>query len=127
MPTHTEDSTSQYMNHAPADLDPQRDLPEGFFDFLLPLHKQFTPRQRKLAAKRKEVLQKSHQGQPPVYLPASEATTSDWYIVVPEWCADQRNQMTGPADDAELTVKLLNSGSPAVKCWTLKIPRPTRG
>src|SRR6202011_4662597 len=30
------------------------------------------------------------------------------------WCADQRNQMTGPADDGELTVKLLNSGSPAV-------------
>ncbi len=33
---------------------------------------------------------------------------------MPDWCADQRNQMTGPADDAELTVKLLNSGSPAV-------------
>jgi malate synthase len=114
MPTHTEDSTSQYVNFAPAELNPQRDLPEGFLEFLLPLHRQFTPWQQKLAAKRKEVLQRSHEGHPPDYLPASEATTSDWQIDVPDWCADQRNQMTGPADDAELTVKLLNSGSPAV-------------
>jgi malate synthase len=105
---------SQRMNYAPADLNPDKDLPKGFIEFLLPLHKQFTPWQQKIIAKRAEVLEASHRGQPPDYLPASEATTSDWRIEVPEWCADQRNQMTGPADDAELTVKLLNSGSPAV-------------
>jgi malate synthase len=114
MPSHTENTSSQSMNYAPADLNPQKDLPNGFFDFLLPLHKQFTPWQQKLAAKRAEVLQLSLSGHPPNYLPASGATTSDWQIEVPAWCADQRNQMTGPADDAELTVKLLNSGSPAV-------------
>src|SRR6202166_3774053 len=114
MATHTENATSQSMNYAPADLNPRKDIPSGFFDFLLPLHKQFTPRQQKLVARREEVLRASHRGQPPDYLPASEATTSDWRIEVPEWCADQRNQMTGPADDRELTVKLLNSGSPAV-------------
>jgi malate synthase len=114
MPIHTEETSSQYMNHAPADLDLQKDLPKGFVDFLLPLHKQFTPRQKKLVAHRAEVLRRSHGGHSPNYLPASEATTSDWRIEVPDWCADQRNQMTGPADDAELTVKLLNSGSPAV-------------
>src|ERR1700740_1642841 len=114
MALHTETPTSQYMNFAPANLNPQKDLPQGFFDFLLPLHKEFTPRQQKLVAKRAQVLQASHRGHPPDYLPASEATTSDWRIEVPDWCADQRNQMTGPGDDAELTVKLLNSGSPAV-------------
>jgi len=114
MASHIENAISQPMNYAPVDLNPQKDLPNGFFDFLLPLHKQFTPRQQKLVAKRAEVLRASHRGQPPNYLPASEATTSDWRIEVPDWCADQRNQMTGPADDAELTVKLLNSGSPAV-------------
>jgi malate synthase len=114
MATHIENPTAQYMNYAPADLNPQNDLPKGFFDFLLPLHKQFTPRQRQLVAKRAEVLRASHEGKPPNYLPASEATTSDWRIEIPDWCADQRNQMTGPADDGELTVKLLNSGSPAV-------------
>jgi malate synthase len=114
MALRTESATSQYMNFAPADLDPQRDLPKGFVDFLLPLHKRFTPWQQKLVAKRAEVLQLSDSGKPPNYLPASQATTSDWRIEVPDWCADQRNQMTGPADDGELTVKLLNSGSPAV-------------
>src|SRR5580698_5344918 len=113
MPSPTE-NTSQSMNHAPADLDPHRDLPEGVVDFLAPLHQQFTPRQQKLVAKRAELLQSSHQGKPPNYLPASPATTSDWRIELPDWCADHRNQMTGPADDGELTVKLLNSGSPAV-------------
>jgi malate synthase len=102
------------MNYAPADLNPEKDLPKGFFDFLLPLHKQFTPWQKKIIARRADVLQASHGGNPPNYLPASEATTSGWRIELPDWCADQRNQMTGPADDADLTVKLLNSGSPAV-------------
>jgi malate synthase len=114
MAIHTESTSSQCMNYAPADLHPQKDLPKGFFDFLLPLHKQFTPWQQKLIAERAEVLKKSHNGNAPNYLPPSEATTSDWRIEIPDWCADQRNQMTGPADDAELTVKLLNSGSPAV-------------
>jgi malate synthase len=35
-------------------------------------------------------------------------------IALPEWCRDQRNQMTGPADDGELCVKMLNSGAPGV-------------
>src|SRR5580704_10771263 len=114
MSSHTENAKSQYMNYAPAELNPHKDLPKGFFDFLLPLHKQFTPWQQKLVAKRAEALQSSHRGNPPNYLAASQATTSDWRIELPDWCADQRNQMTGPADDTELTVKLLNSGSPGV-------------
>jgi malate synthase len=111
---HTDNAKSQYVNYAPADLKPKKDLPEGFFDFLVPLHNQFTGWQQKLVARRAEVLQLSHRGHPPNYLPPSEATRSEWRIEMPDWCADQRNQMTGPADDAELTVKLLNSGSPAV-------------
>jgi len=42
------------------------------------------------------------------------ATMHAWQIQLPEWCQDQRNQMTGPADDAELVVKMLNSGAPGV-------------
>ena len=102
------------MNYAPSNLNPRTDLPAGFYDFLLPLHRKFTPWQQRLVAQRADALELSHRGNPPNYLAASEATNSDWRITVPEWCADQRNQMTGPADDAELTVKLLNSGSPAV-------------
>ena len=102
------------VNQAPPDLDPQRDLPRGFYDFYLPLHKAFAPRQRQLTAKRNEVLEAAHQGRLPNYLPSSEATTGSWKVVLPGWCQDQRNQMTGPADDGELVVKMLNSGAPGV-------------
>src|SRR5262249_39167183 len=48
------------------------------------------------------------------YLPPSVSTMQAWRVELPDWCADQRNQMTGPADDAELVVKMLNSGAPGV-------------
>src|ERR1700716_192819 len=102
------------VNQAPPELDSTRDLPRGFYEFLLPLHQAFTPRQRELAARRRRVLEAAHQGRLPDYLPASEATTGSWKVSLPGWCQDQRNQMTGPADDAELVVKMLNSGAPGV-------------
>ncbi len=102
------------LNTAPADFRPESDLPIGFIDFLLPLHHELTPRQQEFIGRRAEVLAASHQGQKPDYLPQAEARTGDWTIPLPAWCADQRNQMTGPADDAELVVKMLNSGAPSV-------------
>jgi len=90
------------------------ELPAGFLEFLRPLHRQFTPRQQALAAKRKQVLQAAHAGKLPNHFPQSEATESQWKIEMPEFVLDQRNQMTGPADDAELVVKMLNSGAPGV-------------
>ncbi len=102
------------MNNAPPDLEPLRDLPSGVMDFLLPLHEEFTERQRQLIAARSRVLTAAHIGDMPTYLPSSDATTGTWRIQLPEWVKDQRNQMTGPADDAELVVKMLNSGAPGV-------------
>ncbi|HSE98004.1 MAG TPA: hypothetical protein VLD57_06995, partial [Blastocatellia bacterium] len=102
------------MNSAPADFELSKGLPAGFIDFLLPLHCEFTPRQQSLRARRAEVLSQAHGGRPPDHIPASTATGGDWRIEVPDWCRDQRNQMTGPADDAELVVKMLNSGAPGV-------------
>jgi len=101
-------------NTAPTGLDPERDLPSGFFRSLLELHREFTPRQRALAEARRGALARAHRGQRPNHLPPSDATTGGWRIDLPSWCTDQRNQMTGPADDAELTVKMLNSGAPGV-------------
>src|SRR6185369_1840989 len=102
------------FNSAPPEFNPQRDLPAGFMEFLLPLHRELTTRQQTLRRKRAEVLNSSHRGKKPSYLPASEARGAEWTIPLPAWCADQRNQMTGPADDAELVVKMLNSGAPGV-------------
>lgn len=105
-------TTIARMNCAP----PQAalELPKGFMDFLLPLHRAFTPRQRDLVARRAEVLAAAHTGQLPTYPPASAATAGGWRVELPAWLQDQRNQMTGPADDAELVVKMLNSGAPGV-------------
>ncbi|MBV9147919.1 MAG: hypothetical protein JO065_18525, partial [Acidobacteria bacterium] len=102
------------INTAPRTFDPKKDLPPGFLDFFLPLHQRFTPRQQEIIAKRKAGLTAAHAGRLPEHLPPSAATSGDWSIKLPEWCQDQRNQMTGPADDAELVVKMLNSGAPGV-------------
>src|SRR5712691_3035214 len=102
------------VNSAPPDFDPARDLPKGFLEFLAPLHATLTLRQRTLIARRDFALAEAHAGKVPDYLPPSVATTNPWRVELPTWCADQRNQMTGPADDADLVVKMLNSGAPGV-------------
>ncbi len=95
-------------------FDPLTAVSHDFLKFLVPLHKEFTPWQQALIAKRAHVLAEAHRGKLPNHLQASEATTRAWKIELPPWCHDQRNQMTGPADDAELVVKMLNSGAPGV-------------
>src|SRR5271165_6908095 len=102
------------INSAPANFDAARDLPAGFMDFFLPLHRKFTPRQQELALKRVEVLQRALEGEKPTHHFPSDTVRNGWRITLPAWCQDQRNQMTGPADDAELCVKMLNSGAPGV-------------
>jgi malate synthase len=102
------------MNCTPPDFHPRRDLPQGFLQFFLPLHERFTPQQQEFIAHRAQVLEQSLAGNRPTHLPTTEASQTDWRIDLPEWCQDQRNQMTGPADDAELVVKMLNSGAPGV-------------
>src|SRR5690349_14391121 len=108
---------SQYgtrFNTPPPGFNAETNLPAGFRGFLEDLHHELTPRQQALAQRRAEVLADSHAGRKPEYLRPSPATRTDWSIPLPAWCTDQRNQMTGPADDAELVVKMLNSGAPGV-------------
>ncbi|MBV8345870.1 MAG: hypothetical protein JO190_12885 [Candidatus Eremiobacteraeota bacterium] len=102
------------MNVAPAGVAMKRDLPPGFAEFYFPLHRRLAREQQRLVRARREKLERAHAGALPGYLPPSEATRTHWRIELPPWCADQRNQMTGPADDAELCVKMLNSGAPGV-------------
>ncbi len=102
------------MNVAPAGFAIERDLPAGFAKFYLPLHKRFAPAAQTLVEARRHRLARAHAGDLPTYLSPSPATLTPWRIELPGWCAEQRNQMTGPADDAELCVKMLNSGAPGV-------------
>ena len=107
-------ATGFQLNMTPAGVNAGEVLPRGFLDFLEPLHRRFTAWQKELIAKRRAALKASHAGRKPNHLLPSEATRSDWRIELSDWCADQRNQMTGPADDVELCVKMLNSGAPGV-------------
>src|SRR5271163_2470260 len=102
------------VNAVPEEFDLESGLPAGFLEFLAPLHAALTLRQRALIVRRERALVDAHAGKLPNYLPPSVATTNAWRIELPAWCADQRNQMTGPADDADLVVKMLNSGAPGV-------------
>ncbi len=102
------------MNHPPAGFTPDRDLPAGFLEYYLPLHAAFAERRHELAAHREVALAGAHRGRLPDHLPPSDAARLEWRIELPAWAQDQRNQMTGPADDAELVVKMMNSGAPGV-------------
>src|SRR4029077_685618 len=83
------------VNSAPAEFDAARDLPEGFLEFLTPLHAALTLRQRALNHRREVALAQSPAGKLPRFLPPSVATMQAWRVELPSWCADQRNLMTG--------------------------------
>jgi malate synthase len=102
------------LNQPPRDFRAERDLPDGFLDFYLPLHRRFSPWQQELLEDRDRVLAEALEGNKPAHRYPAEAVRNGWRVELPEWCRDQRNQMTGPADDAELVVKMLNSGAPGV-------------
>ena len=104
---------SVVMNRVPDGVNLAAALPAGFLPFLETLHNTFTARQRALIVARDENLHQAMRGKLPQHVDAG-AAAGDWRIDLPAWCADQRNQMTGPADDAELVVKMLNSGAPGV-------------
>lgn len=101
-------------NHPPQGFRAGRDLPRGFLEFFRPLHVAFTPRRNALVAARRDALERSQRGALPTWPSPPTAARAPWTITLPEWCRDQRNQMTGPADDGELVVKMLNSGAPGV-------------
>src|SRR5258708_37460612 len=90
------------VNSAPADFDPARDLPEGFLEFLGPLHAALTLRQRALIHRREYALAPAYTGTLPNFPPPSVATTNPSRVELPDSCGDQRNQTTGPADYPEL-------------------------
>src|SRR5690349_23390819 len=51
-----------HLNYASPEA-ARRDLPPGFVEFLLPLHRWFTPRQQQLIEKRYQVLSEAHRSE----------------------------------------------------------------
>src|SRR5947199_1320726 len=103
-----------HLNQPSSGFSRERDLSAEFIEFFAPLHQRFSPWQESLIAERKRALAASLDGEKPTHHYPGMAIRNGWKIELPEWCQDQRNQMTGPADDAELVVKMLNSGAPGV-------------
>src|SRR5256714_11680814 len=103
-----------HLNQPSSGFSRERDLSAEFIEFFAPLHRRFSPWQESLIAERKRALAASLDGEKPTHHYPGMAIRNGWKIELPEWCRDQRNQMTGPADDAELVVKMLNSGAPGV-------------
>src|SRR5207237_1221891 len=103
-----------HLNQPSSGFSRERDLSAEFIEFFAPLHRRFSPWQESLIAERKRALAASLDGEKPTHHYPGMAVRNGWKIDLPEWCRDQRNQMTGPADDAELCVKMLNSGAPGV-------------
>ncbi len=87
-------------------------LPNGLPDLLRDLGAIFEPHRRSLLAARSSALAAAHRGRPPQYREAPEAAGAAWRIELPEWALDQRNQITGPADNPKLLVSMCNSGDP---------------
>lgn len=96
-----------------------------FFEFFQPLHERFAGWQREIAKNRTARFQYAFEKKTkvgykedyeswPDNLKPRQFIVPEFKIDLPEWCQDQRNQMTGPLDDAALAVKMMNSGAPGV-------------
>src|SRR5690349_7882679 len=85
-----------HLNTPPSGFEVERDVPAGFREFFQKLHSRFAARQEELIAERKRVLEDSLEGNKPTHCYPREAVRNGWRIELPEWCQDQRNQMTGP-------------------------------
>jgi malate synthase len=81
-------------------------------DFFLPLHRDFEPRRAALLDARRKAIEAAHEGRLPGYLPETDATAGEWRLKIPAWAKDQRNQITGPADNAKLLVAMCNTKDP---------------
>src|SRR5579863_1257696 len=73
----------------------EQDLPAGFLAWLEPLHRRFAPFQQRLLEQRAGGLADALEGRQPTHHFPGNAARSGWKIELPQWCQDQRNQMTG--------------------------------
>jgi malate synthase len=106
-------TTSTEINEAESAVTSGFDgLPEGMPAFVAELRSRFEPRRKALLEARARILAAAHAGDLPTYLEPSEARTGDWRIALPDWARDQRNQITGPADNPKLLIAMCNTSDP---------------
>jgi malate synthase len=84
----------------------------AFFDYLVRLHDEFTPRIHVMRAKRANMLKAAHeQGIMPTHLPVSEINTGDWKVPpVPADLLKAGIEISGPASITHMFINALNPG-----------------
>ena len=83
VPANKVNVTGFRLNSPPAGFDSRRDLPEGFLQFLSPLHQRFSPWQESLIEERRRVLAESQQGNKPAHRFPGPAVRNGWKIELP--------------------------------------------
>jgi malate synthase len=94
-----------------------RDLDDEFLNFLWGLHREFTPWWKEILLNRRQGFKAANRNYPPEHLRdlrSGNGFVLDDHFELPDWCQDQRNQMTGPASDIKLCVEMIRSGAPGV-------------
>ena len=103
------------VSTTPVDFDPDPRLARRIYGlFPAPASQASRRASRNWQCAASRFCKRSLEGNKPKHRFPSDTVRNGWRITLPEWCRDQRNQMTGPADDGELCVKMLNSGAPGV-------------
>ena len=103
------------MNVITNTLAEQYGITNDFYKFLARLETHMLTSQQKSHNRlRIRRVESSQNGLKPQYKSRDALPQFEWRAKLPDWLADQRNQMTGPASDAKLCVKMINSQSPGV-------------
>jgi malate synthase len=85
---------------------------QGFIEYLVMLHDEFTPRVHDIRARRAALLEKTHrEGLSVLELPVTEVNTGDWQVPpVPEELKRAGIEITGPASVTSMFINALNPG-----------------
>lgn len=90
-------------------------LDKDFYNFLRKLEAyHFASAQKRFVRQRKDVMARLKESSKKPQYTKADNLRGDWVAELPDFLRDQRNQMTGPANDAKLCVKMINSHSPGV-------------
>lgn len=112
MQRHAQPTTGIELTGARAE--PWQDiLTEGALDFLEALHRRFETRREALLNARAERQARFDAGEDPDFLPeTAPLREAEWSVEpLPDWLADRRVEITGPAGDRKMVINALNSGA----------------
>lgn len=87
--------------------------------FLAKLHRMLDAQRLELLAQREERQKRYDAGTVPDYLPASEATTTEWRVApIPDDLLERRVEITGPCNSPKMVINMLNRNADGYRADT---------